>query len=62
MNAMMQMRKFSHQVHMMGVCAAHSERLHKIEKLLISERFWVIFAITMLSIGIVWLMLWLSLQ
>ena len=58
MNAMMQMRRFGHQMHMMGMHATHSERLLKFEKLLASERFWVIFAVTMLLIGIVWLMLW----
>ena len=62
MNVMMQMRKFGHQVHIMGAHTVHSERVHKFEKLLASERFWAVFAATVLLIGIVWLMLWLASQ
>ena len=60
MKTVMQMKRFGHQVHMAGVHMAHSERLHKFEKLFVSGRFWLIVAISVLLIGILWLMLWLA--
>ena len=48
MNAMIQMKRFGHRVHVAGAHMARSEGLHKLERLFVSDRFWAAIAVVLL--------------